>query len=466
MIRAVQTIYLSIIGALCMSFAALLPIFAPWKVIFLMAPAIFAAVVLLFYPFLGLTGIVALSHVDAVGTRVSAFLPISAYKLLTIGTVGALLIHLQQNRDAPISWTFDTLVTRLILLFLLWATMSGLLSSYPDEAKDRLQDFALLFVLYMLILTLTDTQQKFEILIWTLVGTCAFSALVVMGDTLLGTRLLSTSEAAITAQWEGQARSSGASNFNPTTASHMLLATTIISGVLFLFEPRWRVISGAVAVLGLIALSMSLARSAMIAGGVVSLVIGWSFRRHKFFTLGVLVGVAAGVAALPFVGEALIDRMSTIVNFETDRTLFRRLTYNLIGLDLFSKNPVFGIGPGNFPLYYIGDEYRWYPGRELAPRQLHNTYMEVAVETGLIGLGLFLAFLITAMRAVWKVAARHDSLGSHAKALFYGFLGFLIASIFMPNEDIKFTWMLPALCVCAARLDGVIVSPESRKPEL
>jgi len=380
--------------------------------------------------------------------------------------VGALLVHLQQNRDAPISWTFDTLVTRLILLFLLWATMSGLISTYPDAAKDRLQDFALLLLLYMLILILTDTQQKFEILVWTLVGTCAFSALVVMGDTLLGTRLLSTSEAAVTAQWEGQARSSGASNFNPTTASHMMLATTIISGVLCLYEPRWRMISGAVAILGIIALSMSLARSAMIAGIVVSLLIGWAFRGHKFFTLGVLIGIAGGVAALPFVGEALIDRMSTIVNFDTDRTLFRRLTYNLIGLDLLSQNPVFGIGPGNFPSYYIGDEYRWYPGRELAPRQLHNTYLEVAVETGLIGLGLFLAFLITALRAVWQVAARQDRLGSHAKALFYGFLGFLIASTFMPNEDIKFTWILPALCICAARLDGGVLSPENRRPKL
>jgi len=37
MIRAVQSAYLSLLAALAIGFAALLPIFAPWKLIFLIA---------------------------------------------------------------------------------------------------------------------------------------------------------------------------------------------------------------------------------------------------------------------------------------------------------------------------------------------------------------------------------------------------------------------------------------------
>lgn len=145
--------------------------------------------------------------------------------------------------------------------------------------------------------------------------------------------------------------------------------------------------------------------------------------------------------------------MGTIFEQGTDRTLLRRLSYNLIGLHLLAENPVLGIGPGNYPQYYAGEEFRWFPGREPEPRRLHNTYMEVATELGVVGGLLFAAVMGSALRAgVRAAAAGIAGLSVFARALAYGFSAFLIASLFMPNADTKFMWILPALCVAARHL--------------
>lgn len=65
------------------------------------------------------------------------------------------------------------------------------------------------------------------------------------------------------------------------------------------------------------------------------------------------------------------------------------------GLTLFSENPIFGIGIYNFRSYsvtYFGiDHY------------MHNTFLEVIVESGLIGTTLYLIFLITIILSLFKI---------------------------------------------------------------
>ncbi|MEX0303831.1 MAG: O-antigen ligase family protein [Leisingera sp.] len=403
-------------------------------------------------PFAALMLLVTFAHLDALASILSKALPLSAFKLLTLAALGGLMLQSYRKprhlRLGPASRTKS-----LVMLFLIWLGISFLTCEYPEAGQDHVIGFASVIVMFFLIVALADTPRRLRCLVWILVGTGLVSGLFVLAESFLGVRLVATETAATTAQFGGQARSAGASNYNPTTAAHMLLCTVVIATVLFFEYTHLRWFSGMVMLIGMAGLVLTLARSAAIALALTALVYMGQNRRHRMFPLALFGLAAAAAGALPFVPEVYWERMGTMFEQGTDRTLLRRLSYNLIGLQLLWENPVFGVGPGNYPYFYAGEEFRWYPGREPEPRQLHNSYLSIAAELGLAGLALFLGIIISAMKAAVQAArAEAQGLSVFAKALAYGFGAFLIASLFMPNEDTKFMWILPALCVAARHL--------------
>ncbi len=418
----------------------------------ILLPALVIGIYLIFLPFAGLILLTVFAQLDAIGNLASGFLPISLYKILTITTLcGFGLMSFRQTRDLRLGP--PTQEMRYAVLFGLIMGMSFLFCKYPSPGLTHIIGFVSVMLLFFLIIVMVDTPQKLEILMWVLLLSGFFSSIIVLLETFLGIRLLSSSQAAATASFEGQARSAGASDYNPTTAAHMLLATTIIAGVMLVQHPRMRWLSFLALVVGIVALVLTFARSAVVAFAVIAVIFAWQNRQHKLFAFSLCLILLVMAAAVPFVPDLFWTRMWTLVDIGLDRTLLRRISYNLIGLELLAQHPILGIGPGNFPFYYASDEFRWFPGREPLPRQLHNTYLEVAAETGLLGLSAFLAVMISSLRrAVQAAAANVGSVSAMARALSYAFGAFLVASVFMPNEDTKFMWILPGLCVASWRL--------------
>lgn len=443
------------VGTLLLAAVMVLMSGASWKIGLALLPALALFGFFFIKPFATLIVLVLFAQIDAIANMISGFLPISFYKLMTVtaflGYAVSSLSKPREQRMGP-----DMFELRLAILFALAMLTSLLMSDYFSAGWDHLTGFLSVMTLMWLITTMVDSPKKLEVLVLVLVLSGLISATIVLLDTFLGIRLVSTRAAAATAQFEGVARSAGASDFNPTTAAHMALSTCVLAGVLLFRLPRFRAFTGLAFLIGVPALVFTLARSAGIAFIIGALIFAWQNRKHRFFPLTAIFICLSIAAALPFVPEIYWERMSTIVNFSADRTLFRRLSYNLIGLDLLIHNPFLGVGPGNFPDHYASHEYRWYPGREPLPRQLHNSYLEVAAETGLIGVTLFVTILIGSLKKAMAVA--HDAtsaLSPFGEALAYSLGVFLIASAFMPNEDTKFMWILPALCLAAFRLHRI-----------
>ena len=441
-----------LMGGLVLAFALIIASGISLKIGAVLLPALAIGSFLMVAPMFGLVLLTMLAQLDAVGNLVSGMLPISLYKLLTISTLGGFaLMSYRQSRDQRLGP--PTREMRYAVMFGLIMGLSFLLCTYKGPAVGHIIGFVSSMLLFFLIVTMVDTPKKLEILVWTLLLSGFFSSIIVLAESFLGIRLLSTSTAAATASFEGQARSAGASDYNPTTAAHMLLATTVLAGVLFVHHRRMRWLSFLALMVGIPALVMTFARSAVIALGVIAVIFAWHNRHHKYFALTLCLIALVLAAALPFVPPLFWERMATLVNIGLDRTLLRRISYNIIGLQLWSQHPLLGIGPGNFPSYYSSAEFRWFPGREPMPRQLHNTYLEVATETGILGITAFLAVMISALRrAAQAAAAQFGAVSSLARALAYAFGAFLVASVFMPNEDTKFMWIMPGLCVAALRI--------------
>ena len=74
----------------------------------------------------------------------------------------------------------------------------------------------------------------------------------------------------------------------------------------------------------------------------------------------------------------------------------------IVGLQMFADHPILGVGLGNYPLLY--QQYSQRLGIDLRSeiRQAHNLYLEVAAETGLLGLLSFGLLLVVMFWSIWK----------------------------------------------------------------
>ena len=423
-----------------------------------------------------------LSQLDAIGNKLSAGLPIGTTEL----TLAALLAMMVLIAMAPPSLTSSTPFVlslskhvpgtrpstgsgrtgdepgakgdhdgaRLVAMLYCWAVFCWTLSEHRDAGLDYLVKLAVAILPALGVLLIADRPQRLLAVVWAMIGAGAVSAAIVIVESRTGTRLVSTSVAATTAEFEGVARSAGGSDQNPTTAAQMLLASTLLAGALLFSGARaWRIALAGVFALGGLALVLASARSALIGLAMGVGLVALSFRRRAFFPLLVIAGIVAGIGAIPFLPPTLVDRFTAIGDFAQDQTLYRRITYLRIGADLISKSPIWGIGPGNFPLYYITDTYRWMPGRELFPRELHNTYLDTATEYGLVGFAIFAALLLHALTAAWRATNAGQAALRHAGfAIGVALAGLLVACFFMPHKDMRYLWLTLALAIQAGRL--------------
>jgi O-antigen ligase len=396
--------------------------------------------------------LVVLAQVDAIGSRLTAgVLPVSAYTASYLLTGGLALFAWLGDRGTRLGGV-PAAGVRLTTALLLWALFAWTLSKHGEPGWEYVKNFTKAGGLLMMAAMLVDTPRRLRAAIWAMVAAGIVSALAVYGDTVTGTRLFSSSEAATSAEFGGIPRSAGGSDENPTTAAHMLLVSTAMLLGLFASLPKARTLAAVGLVASLGALSLMAARSAFI--GLIPAVAMFLFvmRKERVFPL-ILLGVGAMLVGSVILSPALLERILALVDWSGDPTLARRTTYLAVGADLLQQSPIWGIGPGNYPLYFIGEEYRFLPGRNPVMRELHNTYLDVAVELGLVGLALFLALV---GKALWEArrafVSGAASLEPAGLALFLALLALLVASFFMPNKDMRYLWLLLGLAFQSGRL--------------
>lgn len=190
------------------------------------------------------------------------------------------------------------------------------------------------------------------------------------------------------------------------------------------------------------------------------------------YTRGGVVGLAAGMAALILIVNwraiwiflalsvviilvappELRNRVFSIVNPRTwtaglgtasNRVVIWRNAIKTIG-----DRPILGLGYGweQFEEYW---ERHYEPlAQEEVPSHAHNNFLEVGVETGLLGLGAFLAFLIALTRQLFQ-AMQQTKVKTTRRFVVAGFFGMFVAFLVfgMSNLSIRYrTGMLIWVC--------------------
>lgn len=245
--------------------------------------------------------------------------------------------------------------------------------------------------------------------------------------------------------------------------AQVMIVLVPLAMAIMLVEKRraLRLVAAAAGVLSLAAVVLSFSRGAAIV--LFGLLVAALALRHirlrmaaPLIALGLIAVLSVApdftsrIASLPQATEALTEGRET-----TDLSILGRITLNLAAYQMFVEHPVLGVGLANFDLLSV--DYANPLGlRHISlPYRAHNLYLEVAAETGVVGLASFLGLLGYVLWQLWRCRREAMKLDHHehariATALLYGLFAYLGTALFLHMAYERYFWILIAVCAAAA----------------
>ena len=149
-------------------------------------------------------------------------------------------------------------------------------------------------------------------------------------------------------------------------------------------------------------------------------------------------------------GSQVSERVATLANHHSEISTDIRLNINRDSLHMFLAHPIAGWGLGTFGEIY--PRFRSFYTNLLVD-EAHNDYLQLLTETGLIGFGIMIWFLIATIRPALRKTRKwpSDLNGAVALAAMLGITGILVHSLLDFNLHIPANAALfYALCTIAA----------------
>jgi O-antigen ligase len=170
-----------------------------------------------------------------------------------------------------------------------------------------------------------------------------------------------------------------------------------------------------------------------------------NLRKLGFAVIGVFVALSVFISSVP---SSYWDRVGSVTNIQTDRSLGRRTSYLGVAKEQFFENPLLGSGPGTFRDYYgqSMEAIAFQKEGKTNKRPAHNVYLEVLIGTGAIGLLCYLGLLYFVLRLFKKarlnfLKIHNIELVSLTNAYCTALLGLLCYSLFLSNLYHDYIWL-------------------------
>jgi O-antigen ligase len=234
----------------------------------------------------------------------------------------------------------------------------------------------------------------------------------------------------------------------------MLVPIPLVLSLTRLASGRARAVAAAAAALMVATIFLSGSRGGMlaiVAELVILAVLLIKQKRGLRTAIGVGTFLAIVIGLFTWVGgDELVRRMGTVNMSHSEITSDLRFAIDRDALHMFGKKPVLGWGLGTFPVVY--PRFRSFYTNFFV-NQAHNDYLQLLVETGLLGFGTMLWFLLTIYtRAIKKIGDWTGEISAATTlACVLGLSGILVHSAFDFNLQIPANAALfYVLCTIAA----------------
>lgn len=195
---------------------------------------------------------------------------------------------------------------------------------------------------------------------------------------------------------------------------------------------------------------------------VTSLILWYSRKRWRNIFLVIVFSLSAGGIVLSVLPEGYVDDMKTIEN-TNEGTANLRFLHWTTAMEIFKDNPIFGVGPDNYPWrsyeYFHLSPYFVEGARFRAGRQAHSLYFTLIPELGLVGISIFIFLIVKYFgrirafektfnnRADEELDKNERITKSAIKSLKISMAGFLVSGAFISVLYYPVFWHLLAISV-------------------
>ena len=291
----------------------------------------------------------------------------------------------------------------IVLAILALAIVSTLQALEVQPALTTTMRYASFVALYFVVSQFVGDKSLQRRIVWTLSISATVAALIALEHFFFA---------------PGYIYRANLAHGDPNQVAFMLATTLPLT--FWLLRERWllRPVVAAMIVLQSLAIIFTYSRSALVAlgAGIVWLAI----IDRKRIPMLIIAGVATVIAGVLFVQSSPSNAFRVQEGLRAkekvaDYNVHTRLGAWDAAITLAIENPFVGIGPGNFA-YHYGRITDTPPGAEPLG-VVHNAYLDIAAELGLVGLGLFLTYLVISFARLTTAHREGSGLPGFASAL-------------------------------------------------
>ncbi len=298
----------------------------------------------------------------------------------------------------------------LLISFLAACFLSSFSAFWPGYAFNKTSDIAKIVLIYILIENTVTTPDRLRKVLLTMVIGGIFPAVGTIQHYM--NHIVRDGRAAWIGVWA-----------NPNEDAYGLVILIPIAATLAV-RSRWfgRIALAGVIATYLLAIFFTYSRGSMMGLVAVVGLAGWKQKSPLLRIMMIL-----GLAGLLILAGAYWQRSQSFNDISHDSTVKERIGTFIAGLRMFQDNPLTGIGPGcsmfAYPLY-VPPELNCGCQAQLV---VHNTYIQVLSETGILGFVPFMFLMGVSVVQAWRL--QQGKLSLYAAALELAFWGFLVCSL-------------------------------------
>lgn len=388
--------------------------------------------------------------------------------LLSVAVAFATHVIERTIRRRPVTPLYPEMAVALALVS--WAVVTVPLSYWPGGSVNELTErFLKAVAFFWLIGTLVNTLERLHVFAWAFVLSSIPLAMTALRN--FEEEVFVTSRANAVQRIKGYVGGSGIAG-NPNDLALMLNLLLPITIALFFATRRTslRLLAGSVLVLNIAAIIVTFSRAGFVTLVVIFIMslIMLVKRRAPGAAIGVFVLALCVPVLLP---QGYFERLTTITDISSDPTGSAQGRWKdfSAAADLVVQNPLVGVGIGQNVLAL--NQVRGSTWREV-----HNVYLQYAVDLGVPGLLLFLTLFGMSFNGARKIegltkrSAGLQELRLLAQGVQVSLVGFAVAAFFHPSAYQFYFFSMAGMAVALKHAyeneTAIAAQPEARpKPQ-